>query len=371
MANKDFKNIYNYQPLDPHDPKMPSLTKTPSSYEKTQTLDLNEHKSTKEPTQELVFESDKPKKKSSEVIIEGLEDSKKSASSIISKLKKQNEITQTTELEPELVTNDFVFPDPKSELNILNSFAHKRMTSYKELNETKARIKMSRGEVRIKLTQEEIQLVLNKFKAKVVKVTQKEVVLKNNKYGFEIYRNGSDKRYWVVATCFEEIWDPKSTNYMNLWTGNSFTGYGFHNFNETLEQTETMMTKGKTGWIMWKDHVIDWNKDTNRFYSGSEPKQFSYNEYKKIVKWYKENKIWILVKQEKVKDIEDLMEENKEKRRRGEKIPALSTIQEKLLQPPRKASLVYGYPVANPNYKGKDYVKPENKLYQIGFAYSE
>ncbi|WP_339030365.1 hypothetical protein [Spiroplasma endosymbiont of Cantharis nigra] len=374
MSNKDLKNIYNYQPLDPHDPKMPSLTKTESVNDNYETINIEEKDIvSKDRTQELIFESERPKKVKveSEAIIEGLEDNKKSASNIISKLKRQNEITKTTELDEELVTHDFVFPDPKSDLNILNSFAHKRMTSYNQLNETKARIKMSRGEVRLKLTENEIQLILNKFKAKVIKVTSKEVVLKNSKYGFEIYRNSSDKRYWVAATNFEEIWDPKSNNYMNVWTGNAFTGYGFHDFNETLKQTDTMMTKGKTGWIMWRDHVIDWNKDTNRFYSGSEPKKFTYDEYKKIVKWYKENKIWILVKQEKVKDIEDLMEENKDKRRKGEAIAPIATIQAKLLQPPRRASLVYGYPVDNPSYKGKDYVKPENKLYQIGFAFSE
>ncbi|AUM62864.1 hypothetical protein [Spiroplasma monobiae] len=370
-TKKDLKSIYEYKPSNPRDPKMPSLERT-SDYNNGSSFDDSD----------FYFESsigvndsskNSQKEDNSSVLIDGLEDSKKNASNVIAKIKGINETTKTLEekTNEELFTSEIVMPDPTSELNIFNAFANRKYRALEEMSRTKEIIKNTRGEVRLKLTEKEVKKILETFRSKVVKVTQKEVVIKNNKYGFEIYRNSSDKRYWVAASCFEEIWDPKKNSYVNLWSGNSFTGYGYHDFDQVINQTITMMTKGKTGSIIWRDFVTGWSKQKNRFYASDTPTQFTYSEYKKIVKWYRENKIWILVKQAKVKDIEDLMEENKMKRKTGEPISAMSTIQAKLLEPPRRASLVFGYPVKDPNYKGKDYANPENKLYEIGFAFTE
>ncbi|QHX36876.1 hypothetical protein [Spiroplasma sp. BIUS-1] len=368
-TKKDLKSIYDYKPSNPHDPKMPSLERTNES-DNDNFFDDSE----------FYFESSinpnaVKKEENKEILMEGLEDNKKNASSIIAKIKSVNATTNTleqiTKTQEELVTNEFVMPDPTSELNIFNAFANRKYRALEEVSKTKEMIKNVRGEVRQKLTEKEIKKIIETFRSKVVKITQKEVVIKNSKYGFEIYRNSTDNRYWVAASCFEEIWDPKKNNYVNLWSGNSFTGYGYHSLEETINQTINMMTKGKTGNIIWKDFVTGWSKQKNRFYAGDEPTQFTYTEYKKIVKWYRENKIWILVKQANVKDIEDLMEENKRKRQTGESISPMATIQAKLLEPPRRASLVFGYPVKDPNYKGKDFANPENKLYEIGFALTE
>ncbi|WP_338984661.1 hypothetical protein [Spiroplasma endosymbiont of Diplazon laetatorius] len=380
-AKKDLKSIYEYRPSNPNDPKMPSLERTSDS-EFGSSLDDSEfyfessiNPNAAQEVKEKPKKQTKLKEEKSEVLLEGLEDNKQNATSVIAKIRGLSELSNTLNTVEksgdELVTNEFVMPDPTSELNIFNAFANKKYRAMEEFSRTKEIIKNSRGEVRLKLTEKEIKKILETFRSKVVKLTQKEVVLKNSKYGFEIYRNSSDKRYWVAASCFEEVWDPKKNNYVNLWSGNSFTGYGYHDFDETIAQTINMMTKGKTGNVIWRDFVTGWNKQKNRFYAGDEATQFTYTEYKKIVKWYRENKIWILVKQAKVKDIEDLMEENKMKRKSGEPLSAMSTIQAKLLEPPRRASLIFGYPVKDPNYKGKDFANPENKLYEIGFALTE
>ncbi|AGR42349.1 hypothetical protein [Spiroplasma diminutum] len=371
MPKDKLKDIYNYKPSNPDDPKIPKFDKN-NYFQYDKSFDESQYHF--ESSIGKIEKNDESNKKE-ELLVEGFEQDKSQATSIISKIKKMNEMTDTLETiersAEELITNEFVIPDPTSELNIFNAFANRKYRALEEFSRTKDIIKNSRGEVRANLTEKEIKKILDTFKFKVVKTTQKEVVIKNNKYGFEIYKNSYDNRYWVAASCFEEIWDPKKNNYVNLWVGNSFTGYGFNDFEETLNQTMTMMTKGKTGQIMWRDYVTGWSKQKNRFYAGSVPEKFTFLEYKKIVKWYRENKIWILVKQAKVKDIEDLMEENKEKRKRGESISAMSMIQAKLLEPPRRAQLIFGYPVENPNYKGKDYVNPENKLYEIGFAFTE
>ncbi|WP_339020515.1 hypothetical protein [Spiroplasma endosymbiont of Atherix ibis] len=365
-TKKDLKSIYNYKPLNPGDPKIPSFYQEISNETISSLYESNFH-----------FESSINKfsveknKNDSEVLIEGLEDKKENASSIIARIKELNELKDSTKTEDEIVTSEVIMPDPTSELNLFNIIRSNKYRSMENINKTKQTIQKTRKEVRMKLTEKEVKKILNTFKIKVIKITQKEVVIKNSKYGFEIFKKISDNRYWVVASCFEEIWNPKKINYFNLWNGNAFIGYGFHEFDEMIEKTKNLMTKGKIGNIIWRDFVIGWNKEKNRFYAADKPTQFTFEEYKKIVKWYKENKIWILVKQTKVKDIEDLMEENRLKRKNGEKLSAMSTIQAKLLDPPRKASLVFGYPVNNPKYKGKEFANPENKLYEIGFAFTE
>ncbi|AUB31896.1 hypothetical protein [Spiroplasma floricola] len=364
---KDLKNIYNYKPSNPDDPKIPSFDQELSN-QYISSFDDSKFYFESSINKNIVENS----KNDSEVLIEGLEDNKQNANSIIARIKEFNESKNSPKTQDdELVTNELIMPDPTSELNILNIIRNNKYRSMENIAKTRETIKKTRKEVRIKLTEKEIKKILSTFKIKVIKVTQKEVVLKNSKYGFEIFKNSSDNRYWVVASCFEEIWNPIKSTYSNLWNGNAFIGYGYNDFDEMIEKTKNLMIKGKTGNIIWRDFVIGWNKEKNRFYAADKPTQFTFAEYKKIVKWYKENKIRILVKQTKVKDIEDLMEENRLKRQKGEKLSGMSTIQAKLLDPPRRASLVFGYPVNNPKYKGKDFANPENKLYEIGFALTE
>gem|GEM_PF-4090597 len=64
------------------------------------------------------------------------------------------------------------------------------------------------------------------------------------------------------------------------------------------------------------------------------------------------------------------MEEIKQKKLKGELISPLLTLQTKLIDPPRKAINIYAYPVNKLEYKGDEYVKPENKLYQIAFSFT-
>ncbi|AGR41485.1 hypothetical protein [Spiroplasma taiwanense] len=365
MKNKR-NEIFDYKPSNSKDPRIPSL-------------DIN-----KTEPQELENKEVKVKinKINNEQLNEDLKIDNSKAKNLIQKLKEssnfvKNPLSNSNEIKNQVheenleTQSKLILPDPNSDLNILNSFSKKREKSVNLINKTQEVMKTLKNEPHIKLTEEEKIKIMKNFKYKIVKVTNREILIKNSKYGFEIHHNNTDKRYWVITICFEELWNPRKINYINLWSGNSFIGYGFNTLDQCIEETKKLMVSGKTGNIIWKDFVVDWNKETKRFIVADKAKKFTYEEYKKIVKWYHENKIWILVKQEKIKDYEDIMQEAKEKRKNGEQLSPLFEIQAKLIEPPRKANYIFSYPVENPKYKGKDYENPENKLYEIAFGFSE
>ncbi|AKU79470.1 hypothetical protein [Spiroplasma turonicum] len=347
------KDFSQYKPKNPNDPKMPTLGD--EKVEKPVTNDFvnnnsSNYSNTNTSTSEPFFNNSK-------------------ALGILNSLKKNLEQKDEKDEKNE---SRLVLPDPESELNIVNQLRNRGSIKNRALQQnTKDKIKTLREDHRLHLKEQEIELIKSTFKEKVIKVNRNSIVLKNSKFGFEIYKNNVDKRYWVVAICFEELFNPQKITYTNLWTGGAFIGYGYDDLDLTLNKTLNLFKTGRTGNIYWKDFVVDWSKETNRFITDEEPKKFTYTEYKKIIDWYSKNKIRICVKNKNKKDYEDLMFEVKQKRANGEFVSPMVALQAKMIDKPRKASYIFGYPVLNPNYKGKDFVKPENKLYEIGFAFTE
>ncbi|QEH62127.1 hypothetical protein SCHIN_v1c09340 [Spiroplasma chinense] len=364
MSKGKKTELFDYQPSNPRDPKMPTLT-----------VDFDEQQVEKETESwnpESNFESSTKKEVESKKpeVIGSNNKAKQGAKSIIDRLKAIKDEAEGKPKEKE-GPSELVMPDPNSENRLYAGYRPSASSASPVKRDAQTLIKNSHKQAREKLKPQEIEKIVKFFKHKVVKINRTEVVLKNNKYGFEIYNNNVDGRWWVAATCHEELWNPRKQNYISFWSGNTFIGYGQATLKETLEKAEELMNYGRTGNIIWKDFAVDWNEKGNRFIASNTARKFTWKEYQKIVKWYDENKIWILVKQQGVVDYEDLMNETKAKKARGEKINPMTSVQAKLLDPPRKAQFLFGYPVKDPKYKGEDYANPENKLYEIGFAYAE
>ncbi len=349
----DFKKnkLYDYQPSNLNDHKMPKLEKDIVVSNNINKESKNEHNS-------------------DEVVSNKLDNSK--AKELIANIKKQAELShEESDNNPE--QSKLVMPDPNSNDRLIKYGSYKVAYEAKvpDYRNSQKIVKDSKKEARENLQKKDIDVIVNTFKHKVIKINKTEVVIKNNKYGFEFYKNSFDRRWWVTAIVFDEIWNPKKEAYLSLWSGNAFVGYGENTLDEVISRAHTLTTSGRTGNIVWRDFVISWNEQNNRFLAGDKPTQFTFKEYQKIIKWWDANKIRIHVKQEKIKDYEDLMNETKLKKAKGEFVSPMVAIQAKLLDPPRKAKYIFGYPVKKKDYKGKDYANPENKLYEIGFAFNE
>ncbi|KAF5275511.1 hypothetical protein FQR65_LT16609 [Abscondita terminalis] len=65
-------------------------------------------------------------------------------------------------------------------------------------------------------------------------------------------------------------------------------------------------------------------------------------------------------------DAEDLMQQNREKMKNGERMNPLDGIRAKILTGPRKPNNIHVFPVPDKKYKGDEYEKPKNKKYKIG-----
>ncbi|QGS52172.1 hypothetical protein [Spiroplasma tabanidicola] len=371
MDDKKNKKVADFKPSQEFDPKRPTLTLDES-------IDLDEDKTNYTKTYDRFDLNNDTETNNSPIKTneedqtqnQNLENNKNDAKSIIARLKRQLEEKEQRDEQLEK-GGKVVMPDPNSE-NRLYGRPKANFEDYtKVFKDPKTKLRDASRHARDNFTQEEIDKIVETFTYKVVKVTKKEVVLKYSKYGFEFFKNNSDGRYWVSTLIFEEVWNPRKYSYITYWNGNTFIGYGNKTLDECIQKAKDLTVSTRTGDVVWKDFVIDWNQKNNRFIVGDTPKKFTWDEYRKIVKWWDENKIWILVKQEKVRDIEDLMNETREKKAKGERVSPLASIQAKLLDPPRRAQGVHGYPVQDPKYKGKDYIKPENKLYEIGFTYVE
>ncbi|AOG60683.1 hypothetical protein SHELI_v1c07340 [Spiroplasma helicoides] len=401
MANNKSKKhnneIYDYKPSNPKDPKIPDLflesedlANEESNHEfadfktSTKTIDLSEKEIKKSYSLYDITATDNN---------EDYAKSKSDAKSLIDRIKNaQRESIENNQQEiiyennPETGTSDFmnsqensettptenktVMPDPNSKDRLFSTYRIDQALPRSPFKDAKTRIEEASRNSRERISKQDIETIVNTFRHKVVKTTKYEVVLKNTKFGFEIYNNSSDGRWWVATVCFEEIWNPRKASFITFWTGNTFIGYGMPTLETVINKTHELMNNGRTGRVVWKDFVCDWDEKHNRLIASDTPKQFSWKEYQKIVKWWETNKIFILVKQKDVKDYEDIMNEVKEKKQRGERVNPLISLQSKLVDPPRRAQHLYGYPVENPDYKGMDYLNPENKLYEIGFTFT-
>ncbi|AKX33891.1 hypothetical protein SLITO_v1c02320 [Spiroplasma litorale] len=374
------KEIYKYKPKDPSDPKMPSLNKDDFNYDNNlQTIELTgsmSYETTKIGSDELKNDS-KINVVEKDIDLNDKDNADlfkniSSAKSLINSLKQKANKALEEKTDSDDNKSKVVMPDPNSELNIVNHLRNRGSVSNKLLHQdTRTKMRTLREDHRLNLTENEIKIIKSEFKEKVIKSSKTGVVLKESKFGFEIYKNNIDKRFWVVTVCFDELFDPSKVRFTNLWVGGAFIGYGYDYIEDAISKAKNLATSGRTGNIYWRDFVVDWIKDKNRFVTSDEPKKFTYEEYKKIVDWYSKNKVRICVKNQNKKDYEDLMDEAKQKRAKGERVSPLIALQAKMIDKPRKAVNIYGYPTKNPKYKGKEYEKPENKLYEIGFSYTE
>jgi hypothetical protein len=277
-------------------------------------------------------------------------------------------------LEEEVRTfGEYVTPDPNSAHKFRQTQGSEYQLTYakKHQEAVKLKIRGLQDVIRTPLQAKDVRKLLNEFQHYIIKIAKTEIVLKSAKYGFEIYYNNADNRWWIVTLKFDEPYDPKKLNYITYWVGNTFIGYGFKTITQLIEKTREMLTRGRTGYVAWRDHMVSFNEKTNRIHTNTEPVALTFKEYKKFVAWFKKNKIWVMVKRDGMKDSEDLMLEVREQRKRGEKVSPLAGVQAKLVEPPRKPNFITSYPVPDPKYTGDEYDNPENKLYQVGFAFNE
>lgn len=381
----DKKNkLYDYQPSNPDSSKMPNLkgeSEVVTAVEKTTPIEVEK------------VEAPTPQPSDSEPIVKPNE-AKSAAQSLIAKLKAQNEPQQAIQTPQETPTQRYVkavdknvldseaenfevmpnvvMPDPNSEDCLqkrkYNYKVNDEVLPYKDVRGTMKRLQK---DVRANLTEQDTQAIIKKFAHKVIRVNKKEIVIKHTKFGYKFYKNNNDQKWWVVALKFEEPFNPKDPKYITFWSGNSFIGYGFTTLEECLNKADNLILGGRTGDIVCRDYVVRWNKERDRFIAGENPTSFEWKEYQKIIKWYENNKIRIHVKDEKVKDQEDLLLELREQKAKGIAVNPLTTLRSKMLEAPRKAVNIFGYPVKDPHYKGKEITKAENKLYQIAFSFTE
>lgn len=348
----------NFKPANPSDPKMPSL--------KTSLDNTNAVWEEKTQDDNDVYMTNNRE----------LNETKKTALAWLRSAQTDDNVINELDPEtyPDLIepTGKKILPNPYS-LEKLDSNRINQMNRQRNIdsqNDIKIRIRSMHDIVRNNLTEEHVKLICDTFKEKVIKVTKKEVILKYSKYGFEFFYNNSDNRFWISTITFDEPFNPKKLQYLTLWIGNTFLGYGFKDLKMTIEKAKEMMIRGRTGNILWKDYLIEYSSEKNRIVSGNQPLQMTYEEYIKFQKWFMTNKIWIFVKRSGNIDAEDLMIQTREQKRSGQKVNPLAGLQSKMLDGPRKAHYIYGYPVKKPNYKGDDYVNSKNKLYEVGFTYS-
>ncbi|AHI54024.1 hypothetical protein SSABA_v1c06220 [Spiroplasma sabaudiense Ar-1343] len=282
----------------------------------------------------------------------------------------QNSVDNNCEQE-----DNTIYPDKKSFNNIYNrGWALESLKAAKaDFNRNKAKINITKEpKIFLKFTDKQIKTIFHEFKEKVISATPKLVILKDRKFGYELFIDGSNNRFWVNALEFQEPINLKSPKYKHVWQGNSFIGYGFVEFEDFINKVHNLMSKGKTGVNLFRDYVVDVNFDRNRFISSNHDfKLFTYEEYVKIEKWYVKNKINIMIKIAGQKDIEDLNDEIKMQNKDKSKTTALQVIQAKLLLPPRRCRFLVVMPCLNPKYKGKNFANPENKLYKIGFLFND
>ncbi|WP_342268674.1 hypothetical protein [Spiroplasma endosymbiont of Aspidapion aeneum] len=280
--------------------------------------------------------------------------------------------------------NGYIIPDPSStsKITTYREFYNRSVNSSPQsfLNRSlshgrpgAASLGSAKSESRRTLTKKEIEFLISKFGTKVIKITKYEVILKHLKYGYEIYFNINDNRWWVVALVFNEPYDCstlKAIKFTTLWSGSSFIGYGMNSLEEVYEKTELLFKTGRTGNIVIREYLYDYNIKTKRIYVYDEPKVLTYEEYKTFSSWFRKNRIDIFLKTYGKQDAEDLEQINYENKKKGIQ-DARAVLGMKFAIMPRKSNYIFAYPVPNPKKSKSDLWKPENKFYQIAFGVTD
>jgi hypothetical protein len=95
---------------------------------------------------------------------------------------------------------EFVMPDPDSANNLkaMRTTEYKLEYNKKHQEEVRLKIRGLQDVIRTKLEQDDIDTIVQAFQHNVIKVGKTEVILKAAKYGFEIYYNNADERWWIV-----------------------------------------------------------------------------------------------------------------------------------------------------------------------------
>lgn len=376
MATKKLASI---KPKNPTDPKNPFANEPQAQNSLDDLIESrpkeNDFKASKKEVGQFVFDKNETTQTLEQEAL------KSKALSILRKSKTddrkvidENNPESMKFLENEVRTfGEYVTPDPDSADVFRQTRSNEYQLKYAKQHQEAVKLKIRglQDVIRTPLEAKDVRKLLQEFQHYVIKIAKTEIVLKSAKYGFEIYYNNADNRWWIVTLKFDEPYDPKKLNYITYWVGNTFIGYGFKTMTQLIDKAREMLTRGRTGFVAWRDHLVSFNEKTNRIHTNNEPVALNFKEYKKFVAWFKKNKIWIMVKRDGMKDSEDLMIEVREQRKRGEKVSPLVGVQAKLVEPPRKPNFLTSYPVPDPEYKGQDFEKPENKLYQVGFAFNE
>ena len=221
-------------------------------------------------------------------------------------------------------------------------------------------INMKKAKLKAHLVQDEKQQFIDAFKDLVILIKKDCVVIKHEKFGYELFKSKSDDKYWSYAITFTEPMDPIKPIYKHHWVGNAFVGYGFETIDQTIARTFKMMEQGPTANTQIRDYLVGWDEKKDRIILGWEEKEWSYHDYVHFQKWFKKNKVRIMAKQEGVKDTEDY---NKESNK-----TALTVLLGKMQDPPKRPRSMVTI-MRKTKETQKDWANPMTKRYIVGFLY--
>ncbi|WP_425380392.1 hypothetical protein [Spiroplasma endosymbiont of Stenodema calcarata] len=225
-------------------------------------------------------------------------------------------------------------------------------------------LKLKQAKLKAPLSVNEIETIVKSFKHLVCKISKDAVIIKHEKFGYELFRSKADNKYWSYAVTFTEPMDPLKPIYKHHWIGNAFIGYGYDSLTETIERTFKMMTQGPTSQTNFRDYLDSWDEGKNRIFLTWEEKEWDFEKYLQFQRWYKKNRIKIMAKQVGVKDAEDYNKEsNEESKRTG-----LSVLLGKMIEPPKRPRAM-AVAIRETEKTGKQWDDPKIKNYLVGFMY--
>ncbi|WP_342255510.1 hypothetical protein [Spiroplasma endosymbiont of Poecilobothrus nobilitatus] len=225
-------------------------------------------------------------------------------------------------------------------------------------------LKLKQPKLKAPLTDTEINSIVTAFKHLVCKIKKDAVVIKHQKFGYELFRSKADDKYWAYALTFTEPLNPLKPIYKHHWIGNAFIGYGYDTLEETINQTFKMMEQGPTAQTNFRDYLTSWDEEKDRILLGWEEKEWSFEKYQKFQRWYEKNKVKIMAKQIGVKDAEYYNKEINDKNNRS----GLAVLLGKMQDPPKRprSMAVVMRETAKTKEKWDD---PKTKKYLVGFMY--
>lgn len=223
------------------------------------------------------------------------------------------------------------------------------------------KLNLNNKNVKDKLSEQDQKIIENHFKHLVLVKAKDNIIIKDTRYGFELFKSKLDHKYWVYAIKFQEPLNYQKPKYQHVWISDAFIGYGEEQLKALILKVENMMQSGPTGNTHFRDYLVGYDPFKQRIFLDYEPKEWNFKEYDKFQKWFDKNRIKIMAKSKGQLENDDF----KNKPKIGINV-LLSKLQDPLKRP--KGIVTYFT-------KGKktdnDWYHPESKKYIVGFLYVE